>query len=300
MTNNNETFERHIFSATTIIYTKVIDDNIEHEYQASGFFYEEMSPKESGGQDPQWYIIDKHWLITNRHVVLPKIDEKEYIPDEFTFHIRRIKDSIEWEAITLTKEELRSKLKLHSNSNIDVALIDITDYIKSYCENESKEGTLSSLMLSGSISNLKLPENSKLTIDVTTDVIVASYPKGFYDEYNKFPIIKSGIIASAWGFRFKGDPIFQIDAQLFPGSSGGLVISKPTNIAMIDGKMAYSKTKEFAFLGIYSGEYYWTDTIRLQNGEIINQHRSYGLGNVWYSYLVPEIINQGINYKSIK
>lgn len=297
MQNIQDTFESQIFAATTLIYTKILKEGQIYTFQATGFFYEEMYPKEPGLQDPQWYMIDKHWLITNRHVVIQKIKGKEYIPDEFIFHIRQLKESIKWKAITLTKETLLDKLKLHPNTNIDVALIDISEFMQDYCEKEAQEGTLSSLMISGSISNLKLPQNTKLTIDVTTDVIVASYPKGFYDEYNKFPIIKSGIIASAWGLNFNAQPIFQIDAQLFPGSSGGLVISKPSNITIMNGNLMYSTTKQFAFLGIYSGEYNWTDTIRLQNGEIINQHRSYGLGNVWYSYLVPEIIKNGIKYE---
>ena len=74
--------------------------------------------------------------------------------------------------------------------------------------------------------------------------------------------MKSGIIASAWGYNFNGLPIFQIDAQLFPGSSGGLVISKPTNIAMIDGNLKYNKIKQFVFLGVYSGEFKWYENIR--------------------------------------
>jgi hypothetical protein len=88
--------------------------------------------------------------------------------------------------------------------------------------------------------------------------------------------------------------MFQIDAQLFPGSSGGLVISKPTNIAMIDQQIKYSKIKQFVFLGIYSGEYLWEEQVKQKDGSIEIYKRSYGLGNVWYSSLIPEIINNGI------
>ena len=140
---------------------------------------------------------------------------------------------------------------------------------------------------------MNLPKNQPLTIDVTTDIIVASYPKGFYDEFNKFPIVKSGIVASGWGFHFNGDPLFEIDAQLFPGSSGGLVISKPTNIALINGKIAFAQDKQFVLLGIYSGEYCWKEITHKNNGQEEIIERSYGLGNVWYSYLIPEIIETG-------
>ena len=83
--------------------------------------------------------------------------------------------------------------------------------------------------------------------------------------------------------------MFEIDAQLFPGSSGGLVISKPKDIAIINGKINTAKSKQFIFLGIYSGEYYYVDSKT-------KEKRSYGLGNVWYSYLVEEICKNGVPY----
>ena len=91
--------------------------------------------------------------------------------------------------------------------------------------------------------------------------------------------------------------MFEIDAQLFPGSSGGLVLSKPTQIAMIDGKLHSSAKKEFVFLGVYSGEYKWDDTIEV-DGKKVKIRKSYGLGNVWYSYLIPEIIQKGVPYSN--
>lgn len=55
----------------------------------------------------------------------------------------------------------------------------------------------------------------------------------------------------------------------------------------------FSKSKQFVFLGIYSGEYQFKEQINtgVLKGVI---ERSYGLGNVWYSFLVPEIINEGL------
>ena len=78
-----------------------------------------------------------------------------------------------------------------------------------------------------------------------------------------------------------------IDAKLFHGSSGGLVISKPLDIAVINGNVMTSKDKQYTFLGIYSGEY----THPNPDGT----EESFGLGLVWYSYLVPEIINKGVS-----
>jgi hypothetical protein len=54
-------------------------------------------------------------------------------------------------------------------------------------------------------------------------VIFIGYPNGLYDTYNKTSIIRQGITASPIWNDFKGEPIFLIDAGVFPGSSGSPV-----------------------------------------------------------------------------
>jgi hypothetical protein len=56
---------------------------------------------------------------------------------------------------------------------------------------------------------------------------------------NVFSIVKSGNISSKWGNRFGGEPYFLIDARLFTGSSGSLVISKPTNFRIVTTSYSY-------------------------------------------------------------
>lgn len=289
-------FERQLLTMTTFIQTVIEKDGKVYSYQGSGFYYNEMTPADPTKTGPQWYALEKYWLVTNRHVVLPKVNDIECVPDKFVFCLRKNDGgSIKWEPITLSKEELLANMKLHQQSGVDVALIDITTYIKSIISDIAANKISNNLFLPTTLSNVNLPENQPITIDVTSDIIVASYPKGFYDKVNKFPIVKSGIVASAWGSNFNGLPIFQIDAQLFPGSSGGLVISKPTNIAMIDGNLKFSKSKQFVLLGVYSGEYTWDKEIEV-DGKKYLVDTSYGLGNVWYSHLIPHIIKNGISY----
>jgi len=295
-TKNDNTFESQLFSITTIIRSYLIKDGKTYSSQGSGFYYNQVSPSDPNKSGPQWYRVDKFWLVTNRHVVLTEIDGVEYIPDRFDFFIREnINGLIQWKPISLTRAQLLSSLKLHKQNEIDVALVEISPYIQEIIDEISGKPEIQNIYLPSALSNTNLPENQPLSIDVTSDIIVASYPQGFYDKLNKFPIVKSGIIASAWGYNFNGLPIFQIDAQLFPGSSGGLVISKPTNIAMIDGNLKYNKIKQFVFLGVYSGEFKWYENIDI-GGNIIRMGNSYGLGNVWYSYLIPEIISDGVKF----
>lgn len=288
-------FDKKLFTMTTITLATITKDGKKHSFQGSAFYYNEESPTDSEKTGPQWYKLDKHWLVTNRHVVLPKINDIECVPDEFVFCLREIDNGIiNWKPITLSKDELLANIRLHPHNNVDVALVDITSYIQAIVKDMATQNG-KNIMLPTALSNLNLPENQPIPIEVTSEIIVASYPKGFYDNENKFPIVKSGIIASAWGLNFKGFPTFQIDAQLFPGASGGVVISKPTNTAMIYGKLNYCTTKQFVLLGVYSGEYTWDKEIEI-DGKKYYIDTSYGLGNVWYSHLIPTIISNGVKY----
>ena len=137
-------------------------------------------------------------------------------------------------------------------------------------------------------------------MEVADDVVVIGYPRGFYDHTNLYPIVKSGIIASRWGFNFNGLPYFLIDAKLFPGSSGSIVVSKPQNITVDGGMVFCAKEKQFTFLGIYSGELIrQPHPIEMDDITIIRKE-GFNLGTVWYGSLVDEIIRDGKPYEIVK
>jgi len=123
------------------------------------------------------------------------------------------------------------------------------------------------------------------------------YPRGFYDKENLFPLVKSGIIASRWNANFNGQPYFLIDAKLFPGSSGSLVISKPHYFFASGEDVIASDNKEFAFLGIFSGEPIQEhEPVDLEDITIIRRS-GYNVGVVWYGQLVSATIASGVHYK---
>lgn len=104
------------------------------------------------------------------------------------------------------------------------------------------------------VSRENFARENNIDVQASDDVIVVGYPRGFYDEVNLYPIVKAGIIASRWGAHFGGKPYFLIDAKLFPGPSGSIVVSKPVDFVVRDGRVLRAQEKQFAFLGIYSGE----------------------------------------------
>lgn len=94
-----------------------------------------MTPTDPTKKGPQWHRLDKYWLVTNRHVLLPKVNNVEYEPDELVFCLRKNeKDTIAWEPITVKKDELLSVMKLHQDNKVDVGVVDVTSYIHKYTD----------------------------------------------------------------------------------------------------------------------------------------------------------------------
>ncbi len=261
--------------------------------QGTGFFYQEFGQKDLT-KDAQWVPIEKVWLVTNRHVVLPRINGHENIPETITFNLRKINgDKIEWDPVTIKSNELLARAKFHINARIDICIIEILDLLT------KKISSGAQYLQWYGVSKENLPGSNKIYPEVASDAVVIGYPRGFYDQVNLYPIVKSGIIASRWGASFNGNPYFLIDAKLFPGSSGSVVISKPSSIAYEGGQIFYNKEKQFAFLGVFSGEPYQEhQPIELDDLTIIRKS-GYNVGVVWYSYLIEEIIQGGQKLKSV-
>ncbi|MCR6663790.1 serine protease [Pseudoxanthomonas sp. GW2] len=257
--------------------------------QGTGFFYQQLSPRDPS-KDGQWRKVEDAWLITNRHVLLPQSSAGESIPTSLTFHLRKMVDgSIVWEPITLDQSSLISRARLHANPDVDVCAIRVLDLISDRIK--SGETYLNWY----GVSSDNLAGNNKINPHVASDAVVVGYPRGFYDHVNVFPIVKSGIIASRWGANFQGQPYFLIDAKLFPGSSGSIVISKPTDLVVEDGKFFHAKEKQFAFLGIFSGEPYQSHSpIEFDDLTIIRKS-GFNVGIVWYGHLVDEILTSGVS-----
>jgi hypothetical protein len=56
------------------------------------------------------------------------------------------------------------------------------------------------------------------------EVVFIGYPSGLRDEHNSTPLIRRGITATPVWNDFGGDPVFLIDAGVYPGSSGSPVL----------------------------------------------------------------------------
>ena len=270
------------------ISTMVIAETSEGQFQGTGFYYNRLGPTDKEG--PQWRRVDGMWLVTNRHVLIPRHAGTEVAPTRFTFHLRRLDkaDSLVWDPITLSTEDFAKLARFHPDKSIDVAAVAMLELLTDRIKDGSKYTAPYGL------SADDLPNEKSIDMEVASDVIVVGYPRAFYDKVNLFPIVKSGIIASRWGRGFDGQPCFLIDAKLFPGSSGSVVLSKPNDLMVKDGKMMYAKEKQFSFLGVFSGEPGIQEEPVEVGDPTIRRKSDFNLGIVWHAELIEDVLNDGV------
>lgn len=123
----------------------------------------------------------------------------------------------------------------------------------------------------------------KYVIQPGEDVMVIGFPRGLSDSTHNLPLVRNAMISSAYGFDFRGNPFFLVDANLHPGMSGSPVITKPKNVWPDEkGNIDFLTGSPMYFLGVHSA----TLGLTLPSGE-----EPLGLGTVWYGYLIEEIID---------
>jgi hypothetical protein len=81
-------------------------------------------------------------------------------------------------------------------------------------------------------------------------IVFVGYPKGFFDNINFLPVVRSGFIASIPSTNFQGKKQILIDAQVFPGSSGSPVFVETNGGYKLLGIISEVPIKKLDFLEI--------------------------------------------------
>jgi hypothetical protein len=167
----------------------------------TGFFY--LNPRK------------QLFLITNRHLILD--EEKGYIPNvaRLSFHANPndLRVNRDYDIPLYSKGSRR----LWKEPKPFADLVSIPLEVKVI----QSQGLI---LKSFSDANL-LPAD--LRLQVGEDILVMGYPLAhYYDDVFNLPVVRNGIVASAYPMPFKGQPYFLIDARLHKGTSGSLVMTK--------------------------------------------------------------------------
>jgi hypothetical protein len=255
----------------------------------SAFYFQKHAPMDPAKGDYQWTAITGLYLVTARHVIQPeRIKELKSV----SFYLRRIGTSgIEWMPINLSPEEVRKRLHIPPNADADVAVLDVLDLISkavlAQAPKEQKGGAPQNSTIESyfAASEDNFPNKSKIKINAGDDVVVIGYPTHFFDEYNKLPILKSGLLITPEGVRYDNLDAFLIDFKEYEGMSGGVVISKPTDFVVEDDRIFTHKGgKDFLLLGIYTGQ-------RYRKSKTSGDEEKPDVGICWYYYNLADAID---------
>ncbi len=102
-----------------------------------------------------------------------------------------------------------------------------------------------------------------------TPLLIPGFPLGFHDALHHLPVVRQGVVASPYGWRFQGKACFLTDARTHRGISGAPVVARA----------AGDKALPWTLLGIHSS--------RLDIGDRDQaEDESLGLNVAWY----PDIL----------
>lgn len=217
----------------------------------------------------------KIYLVSNKHVLC----EAQSIAVTFT----TIKDGYPnlGNNIRLPIKDTKIHIVGHSNPNVDIAVLDCTGLFLML-----PDRLYFKLVDYEMLASFEEPE-----LEIAENVFFVGYPDNRYDEKNNLPLIRTGLISSHPKYNYNGDPVFIIDAQVFPGSSGSPVFIDLTFENMKNGQIVIGQ-RNIKLLGIVSATMVRNNQLQSINTttKLITEE-VLGLGIVYKATAIKEIID---------
>jgi len=205
-------------------------------------------------------------LITNKHI-LPPTGTPKNIQIRVTVGTGE-KAAVRFVGIPVVGTDglYLPHVRLHPIAGFDVAALNVTEAIV-------KQGIQGAWLPLDLLSTSERLKNENITIG--DEIFLLGYPDAIFDARNVSPILRTGVIATvpSEGYAFNDDlrkqfslpdriDGFLIDANVFPGSSGSVVILKPQSTTIGPrGETVVSGAKKIPYvLGIVSGSIPISDT----------------------------------------
>lgn len=185
------------------------DDNKgKRKWIASGFLYGTYAAKNENNQKSYWV-----YLVTNRHVFegLSKV----YL----RFNPQADEPAREYD-IDLSDKNGNLLWSAHPNNDIDIAVIPINF-------NLLKEHAMQVNYFHNDDHSANVDKMNAIGITEGDFAYVLGFPMGLIGDKRNTVIVRSGSIARIRDALAKSNNTFLVDAFIFPGNSGGPVVTKP-------------------------------------------------------------------------
>lgn len=113
-------------------------------------------------------------------------------------------------------------------------------------------------------------------VEIGASVLIIGFPLGFHDTLHHMPVVRSAVVASAFGLRFQGQGYFLTDARTHRGTSGAPVVMRASEGATARGDLPWR------LLGVHSS--------RLDVGSRdLNLDEALGLNCAWYADILLKL-----------
>jgi hypothetical protein len=242
------------------------------------------------------YTKGQIYLITNKHV-LPKEGKPKSIKIRVAVREQNGKSRVENVSIPIVGADGKylNSVRLHPNPDTDVAAVNITPAALGAKLQLLVDAVMSHKCLD--VSMLMTSERLKnSSIDAGAPVYVVGFPAALFDPRNVSPLVRIGYISTdpREGFSFNEalrrnlhfpEHIdgFLVDANVYPGSSGSLVLLAGDPLATTGDTAKGGKISEPTILGIVGGSIPIFD-------ESLQSYERIGLGLVYSADTIREVI----------
>lgn len=125
-------------------------------------------------------------------------------------------------------------------------------------------------------------------IGLIEDILFIGYPSGIHDRANNLPVARRGLSATPFTVDYEDEPVFLIDASVFPGSSGSPVFLY--NVGNWRSSSASVAGDRVLFLGILSSVFYREEDGTIKAREVPTRVEPY--------VETKQMIDLGVVYKS--
>lgn len=230
--------------------------------------------------------MESYFLVTNKHVI------NESSTGILSFN-RRIEKKPDLGNIhTIEFEDFESQWIKHPEDIIDVAIMPFVPVLKRL----EQKGIQ---IFYKTIPSDTIPSNESLNkvIDAIEDVIFIGYPNNIYDKKNLLPVVRKGITATPISVDFNGQPVFLIDASIFPGSSGSPVFLYNSGTYTERNTSNIVIGSRFFFLGIVASVFVSTEESDIEvidiptiKKQIVRTNQMIDLGIVYKSSVIKSLI----------
>lgn len=214
-------------------------------------------------------------LVSNKHV----LEGADSIA--ITFTMAKDGEADVGNAIRLPITNVAANVVGHPDPDVDIAVLTCTGLFN----------LLPNKLYFKAASYDMLATFNEPELSVAENVYFVGYPDNRYDITNNLPLIRTGLIASHPKYDFNGKPVFIIDAQVFPGSSGSPVYIDLTYENMKNGQIVVGK-RDIKLLGIVSATMVRNNQLQaIQTATNFVTQEVLGLGIVFKATAIKELID---------